>query len=153
MVDIVRFARNIRSLASKIDNGSTEVVKRSSKKILHDLCYGSPADKGDLRSNYRVSVGGTNRSQIPAYAPGKNLGMGEVGNASSAYAIGAAQINSAGFGKLTKSIKISNAVPYIDKVNGGSVRQTSPGFVERAVFAGAEVARQFKFFGTSKEEE
>jgi hypothetical protein len=154
MVDIVRFARNIRSVASKIDNGSVEVVKLASKKVLHDLCYGSPADKGVMRSNYRVSIGGTNRAVLPAYAPGKKLGMGEVGNASAAYAVGAAKIDGlAGGSKLDKSIKISNAVPYLDKVNGGSVKQTAAGFVERAVFNGAQVVKQFKFFGTSREEE
>lgn len=152
MVDIVQFSRNIRKRGSQIENGSVVLVRKAAKTVLKALCYGSPADKGVMRSNYRVSVGGRATAMIGAYSPGKKLGMGERANAGAAYKVGSAKINGL-INKANKSVTISNNVPYLDKVNGGSVKQTSPGFVERAVALGAETVPQFKFFGTIREED
>lgn len=152
MVDIVQFARNIRKRGSQIDNGSVVLVRQVSKIVLKALCYESPADSGKMRSNYRVSVGGRATAVIDAYSPGKKLGMSERANAGAAYAVGSAKINGL-VSKANKSVVISNNVPYLDKVNGGTVKQTSPGFVERAVAKGAGRVPQFRFFGTSREEE
>jgi hypothetical protein len=148
MVTIARFSRNIRKRSSQIQNAGARVTKMTAKRALRLLVENTPVDKGVARSNWRVGLGNTTRAVIPAYAPGKNLGRGERANASAAIAAGNARINSvkAGSNGLTIAIYITNAVPYIEKINS-KTRQNSPGWIQASLAqAKAEVLPGFKVF-------
>lgn len=146
MASIVQFSKNMRKRGQQVLQGESRLVKRVAKGILKNLVTMSPADTGRMRSNYRVSVGGTATAVISPYAPGKGLGMGERANANAAYNVGKAKIDAIA-GRITKSIKISNNVPYLDIVNSGRVKQTEPFFIERAIELGKrEGLKNFKIF-------
>jgi len=136
MATLAQFSRNIRSQGSKIENSGTRMVKAFSSRALRSLVQNTPVDKGVARSNWRVGIGAPTRSVIKAYSPGKNLGIGESANASAAISAGLARIGSvrgvSGRG-LETAIYISNATPYIGKLNSGSSTQVAAGFIETAL--------------------
>lgn len=148
MVTVARFSRNIRKRSSQIQNAGARVTKMIAKRSLELLVENTPVDKGVARSNWRVGIGNTTRAVIPAYAPGKNLGRGERANASAAIAAGKARINSvrAGANGLTVAIYITNAAPYIEKINA-KTRQNSPGWIQASLAqARAETLPGFRIF-------
>ena len=143
MATLVQFSRNIRRRGSQIENSGVRIVKRASKRALESLVRNTPVDKGVARSNWRVGIGAPTRSVISAYSPGRHLGIGENANASAAIAAGNARINSVknSGGSLGTAVYISNATPYIEKLNNGYSGQAPAGFVQTAVAeARAEIA-------------
>ena len=143
MATLAQFSRNIRRRGTQIENSATRIVKAVSVRALKSLVRNTPVDKGVARSNWRVGIGAPTRAVIGAYAPGKKLGISESANASAAIAAGTARINSVrGTSQgLATAIYISNAVPYIGKLNSGSSTQAPAGFVETALLeAKAELA-------------
>jgi hypothetical protein len=143
MATLAQFSRNIRRRGSQIENSGVRIVKRASKKALVSLVRSTPVDKGVARSNWRVGIGAPARSVIPAYSPGRHLGINENANASAAIAAGIARINSVrNSGRsLTTAVYISNATPYIEVLNNGYSGQAPAGFIQRAVAeARAEIA-------------
>ena len=144
MATLAQFSRNIRRRGSQIENSATRIVKATSSRALRSLVRNTPVDKGIARSNWRVGVGAPTRAVIAAYAPGSKLGINESANASAAISAGLARIQSvrgvSGRG-LETAIYITNAVPYIGKLNSGSSTQAPAGFVETALLeAKAELA-------------
>lgn len=143
MATLAQFSRNIRKRGSQVENSATRIVKAVSVRALKSLVRNTPVDKGVARSNWRVGIGAPTRAVIGAYAPGSKLGIGESANASAAINAGRARINSVRSTSrgLETAIYISNAVPYIGKLNSGSSTQAPAGFVETALLeAKAELA-------------
>ena len=149
MVTLAQFSRNIRSRGSQIENASSRVTRRASRRALQSLVISTPVDKGVARSNWRVGVGAPTRAVIPAYSPGRNLGIGESANAVATIAAGVARINSVrgvrGVG-LTTAIYISNAAPYIEVLNSGSSKQAPAGFIQIALAEARSEIRNFRVF-------
>lgn len=147
MVTIAQFSRNIRKKNSRITNAGARATKMVAKRALSALVFNTPVDKGVARSNWRVGLGNTTRAVIPAYAPGKNLGRGETANASAAIAAGNGRINSvrAASNGLTVAIYITNATPYIEKINAKS-KQNSPGWIEASLAEATATLRGFRVF-------
>jgi len=143
MATLAQFSRNIRRRGTQVENSATRVVKAVSVRALKSLVRNTPVDKGVARSNWRVGLGAPTRSVIGAYAPGKKLGIGETANAAAAINAGRARINSVRgtSSGLTTAIYISNAVPYIGRLNSGYSGQAPAGFVQTALLeAKAELA-------------
>lgn len=154
MASAAQFSQNIRKRSSQIKNGSIRLVKQVSNAALRNLVLATPVDKGVTRSNWRVGIGAPTRATIPAYSPGKKLGIGERANASATIAVGKSRINAVrvGAGGLETSIYIANNSPAIDQLNiNGRSKQNSAGFVQRALLeARVEVIPNFKFFEGSR---
>jgi hypothetical protein len=114
------------------------------------VVLGTPVDKGVARSNWRVGIGAPTRSVIPAYAPGRKLGISETANARAAIAAGNARINAvrgvSGRG-LTTSIYISNHTDYIGGLESGRISTQNKGFIARARDEAILVIRAFRIFG------
>lgn len=125
MATLLQFSRNIRRIGSRIENNSVRAVQRVSKVTLRSLIDGTPVDKGVARSNWRVSLGNPTKAVIPAFSPGRNLGIGERSNARAALAEGIAKINQLrvgakrGTGQAGTALFITNAIPYLGRLRSG----------------------------------
>lgn len=155
MATMAQFSQNIRTRSSQIENAGSRVVRATSKRALKVLVKSTPVDKGVARSNWRVGIGAQPSAFIEAYAPGKNLGIGERANASAAIAAGFARINtvkgvSGAGGGLKTAVYIGNNTPYIEKLNSGSSKQAPAGFIEMALSEVNSVIKNFRVFTTNK---
>jgi hypothetical protein len=148
MATLAQFSRNIRRRGSQVENSASRIVKAVAVRSLKSLVRNTPADKGVARSNWRVGIGAPTRAVIGAYAPGKNLGIGENANASAAINAGRARINSlrSSTRGLETSIYISNAAPYIEKLNNGSSTQVGKYFIQRALLEAQTELSGFRVF-------
>lgn len=137
MGTLLQFSRNIRSHASRIENNSVKLVKKTSKRALRNLVLGTPVDKGVARSNWRVSLGAPTRAVIPAYSPGRHLGIGERANARAAIAAGNATIDRLRAGPTRRgagsAVYISNNIPYLDRLRAGYSGQQPDDWVSLAL--------------------
>jgi len=135
---LLQFSRNIRKHGSRIENNSVTLVKRVAKRALTSLVEGTPVDEGVARSNWRVSLGNPTRSVIPAFAPGKKLGIGERQNARAAIQAGFATINQLrvgakrGTGQAGSAVFITNSIPYLDRLRNGHSGQQPNDWVQVA---------------------
>jgi len=149
MASLFQFSKNMRRRGRQVENAATGVTRAAVGAALVAVVQGTPADKGVARSNWRIGLGAPATAVIPAYAPGKKLGRGETANAGAAIAAGKARLalplGSAG-GGLKTAVYLSNNVPYIEKLNGGSSTQAAKGFVETAIFAAVGAIRGFRVF-------
>lgn len=148
MATLAQFSRNIRRQGSSVENSATALVKATSLRALKSLVRNTAVDTGVARSNWRVGVGAPTRAVIPAYAPGRKLGIGENANASGAIAAGSARIKSVrGASRgLATAIYISNATPYIERINNGSPTASPAGFIERALQEASAEIKGFRLF-------
>ena len=150
MAPIARLSKDIKKRSQQVENAGVRLVRAIGKKALKNLIYATPVDKGEARSNWRIGVGGTPTAVISPYSPGRNLGIGERGNARGAIAAGFARINSLKPGqgrRLKTSLVIVNNAKHIGLLNDGRSKQAAPGFIGRAVAAsGASVLPNFKIF-------
>lgn len=149
MASLFQFSKNMYRRGRQLENASTGITRAGAKAALVSVVRNTPADKGVARSNWRIGIGAPPRSNIPAYAPGKKLGIMENANASAAIAAGKARLNASlgSFGGgLKRSVYLVNNLPYIDKLNGGSSTQAARGFVETAIFAATAAIRGFRIF-------
>lgn len=147
MATLLQFSRNIRKRGSQIENNALNLTKRVAKRALTSLVEGTPVDKGVARSNWRVSLGNPTRSVIPAFAPGRKLGIGERQNARAAIQAGFATINQLrigakfGTGQAGTAVFITNAIPYLDRLRAGHSGQQPNDWVQVALMeAQAEIA-------------
>jgi hypothetical protein len=147
MATLLQFSRNIRKLGSRIENNSAALTKRVAKRTLQSLVEGTPVDKGVARSNWRTSLGNPTRSVIPAFSPGRHLGIGERANARAAIQAGFATINQLrvgakrGTGQAGSAVYITNAIPYLDRLRSGYSSQQPNDWVQVALLeAQAEIA-------------
>ena len=88
-------------------------------------------DTGLARSNWRASVGAPTTANIPPYAPGSKLGLGELANAQAAITQHSQTL--AGW-KPSSGIRfyISNNVPYIGILNDGGPHVAPGNMVQMA---------------------
>lgn len=140
MATVAEFSRNIRKRASNIENGSVALVKRVAKTALRELVNGTPVKTGRARSNWRVSVGGTATAIIEPRADPGGRGFAERTVASATISEGIAKINTLGVGRnrfgsgqAGASLRISNNVPYLDKLRSGSSKQQPNDWVAEAL--------------------
>ena len=155
MSDFLRFSRNIRRHGSNIENNSVVLTKRVAKTALRSLVNGTPVDKGVARSNWRVSLGNVTRSVIPAYSPGKKLGIDEGANAKAAISAGIAIINRLkvgairrGTGQAGQALYITNSIPYLGKLRSGHSSQQGADWVAAALQEAASEISQVRLLSS-----
>jgi hypothetical protein len=136
------------------------LTKRVAKRTLSSLVEGTPVDKGDARSNWRVSLGNPTSAVIPAYVPGKKLGIGERQNARAAIQAGFAVINrlsvsmKRGTGQAGVALFITNAIPYLGRLRDGYSSQQPNDWVQAALMeAQVEIAQARLLDRTASSEE
>jgi len=135
----------VRRRANEVAPGVTRIARQAAMAIDRELVYGTPVDKGVARSNWIGSNGTPFADVIPAYAPGKKLGIGERANAEAAIAQAKTAINTFQAGKGQK-LYLTNNVPYIGRLNNGHSKQAPAGFIQKGVQAGVESVKGARIF-------
>lgn len=160
MGTFLRFSRNIRTIGSRIENNSAAVTRRVAKRALRELVEGTPVDKGVARSNWRVSLGSPTRSVVPAFAPGRKLGIGETGNARAAISEGISKINQLrvgpfkrGTGQAGQALYLTNSVAYLDKLRSGYSSQQPNDWVQSALQSASSEVRQVRLLSSTVRDE
>jgi hypothetical protein len=123
MATMAQFSRNIRKRGSQVENAGARIVRRTAKRALKVLVNMTPVDTGLTRSNWRVSIGSRTYATIPAYSPGRKLGMRERANANAAISEGFSVINRLRPGRgnsLGSSLYITNNTPYLEYIHKGA---------------------------------
>jgi hypothetical protein len=110
--------------------------------VIHrTVAENTPVDTGQARSNWITTLNAPNAGFIAAYAPGRHLGRGERANLAAGQQqtrVAIASFNA----KFGGSIFIANNTPYLRFLDQlGTSSQASPGFIRRAVAAGASSVR------------
>ena len=148
MATIAQFSQNIRKRGTEVENAGARLVRRTARAVLKKLVYGTPVDKGVARSNWRVSIGAQTYAKIPAYAPGRHLGIAERANANATIEVGFRKIDELRPGRgnpLGSSLYITNNAPYIERLEAGYSPQNR-GWVNDSVSVAREVISNFRIF-------
>lgn len=138
--DMAAASRRFYLLAKGVEVATQNVTKEQALDTQYQLAKETPVDVATARSNWRISIGRPLTGIIPAYRPFASRhrppyagggSKGERANLNSVVAQGKAKLQ-----RYTKgTIYISNNLPYIGPLDRGHSRQTSGGFVARAVMA------------------
>ena len=132
MATLLQFSKNMRSRASTIRNAPVRIQRKAAFAALKVAASGTPVDRGVARSNWRISIGARTFAVIPAYSPGKNLGIGERANLNAVLAVGRAKLREL---KVRQAVILTNNADHIDLLNEGSSSQSSGGFIQAAAAA------------------
>jgi hypothetical protein len=125
-------------LAKGVEIAATTVTKEQALEVQYLLAKNTPVDVATARSNWRVSVGRPLTGRIRAYAPFPSrhrppyVGGGTKNEAANLHAV-----HLQGRNRLATyskgSIYVSNALPYIRKLDKGHSKQSKAGFVARSI--------------------
>lgn len=140
MADLFELSRRMKVLSATLPKTANEEAKQAGLTILGALVWGTPVDKSKALSNWQVSVDTPNTAQRQPYFPGEK-GSTYAESAQAAFEVGKTVILS----KLPgQKLFITNALPYIRRLNDGYSSQAPAGFVERSVMLGRKFARLVK---------
>lgn len=127
-------------MAKGVEVAAIKVAVQQSLDAQYLLARDTPVDVGRARSNWRISVGRPLSGAIPAYRPYPSRHLPpyvSIGSKSERANLNA--VMAQGKARLARYVKgpvyISNNLPYIGPLDRGHSRQTSAGFVLRAVTA------------------
>ena len=127
-------------MARGVEVATLTVTKEQALDCQYYLAKDTPVDVGTARSNWRISIGRPLVGKIAAYAPfpsrhrkpfGSGGSKGEGANLAGVVSQGRSKLQNYKSG----SIYITNALPYIGPLDAGHSKQTTAGFVARAVMA------------------
>ena len=152
--DMAAAAKRFFRLGAGVEIAAFTVTRTQALDALYMLAKDTPVDVGTARSNWRISVGRPLTGKVKAHFPypsrhRKPYGPGgkksEGANLSAVMAAGNTRLGTYK-GKLTGftakgSIYISNTLPYIGPLDRGHSRQTTSGFVARAILAATSRTR------------
>lgn len=137
--DMAAASRRFFRLARGVEVATFTVVKQQALDAQYLLAKDTPVDVGTARSNWRIGISRPHIGRIKAYFPypsrhrkpyGVGGSKGEGANLAGVVAQGTSRMAT-----YTKgSVYISNNLPYIGPLNRGHSKQTSPGFIPRAVY-------------------
>ena len=119
------FADRLRKIAERAEERAVDGVKLVALTTLSEVADGTPVDTGRAQGNWHLTV------NLESF---EMLGIG--GGAASEASLGALQSGDKVF--------VQNNLPYIRRLNFGHSKKLPAGFVERAIRAGQQVARQIK---------
>lgn len=139
-------ARRFYRLARGVEVATTTVTREQALDVQFNLARNTPVDVGTARSNWRISVGRPLVGRINAYFPymsrhkwpyGPGGKKSETRNVRGAIRQGQARLKT-----YTKgSIYVSNALPYIRRLDSGHSPQSKAGFVTRSILAATRTTR------------
>lgn len=136
--DMAAASRRFFRLAKGVEVATLTVTKEQALDVQYELARATPVDVATARSNWRISVGRPLTSRIAAYSPYPSRHRKPYGSGGSkaerANLMGVVNQGRARLATYTKgSIYVSNALPYIGRLNRGHSPQASAGFVPRAI--------------------
>lgn len=133
-------ATRLNDKADKLDEDASKLAVKVAETVVASLAYDTPVDVSTALSNWQVSVGTPVVADRAAFYPGEK---GSTYKQSASAAIDAARVRLAAK-KPGETIYISNLLPYIRKLNGGSSKQHPGNFVEAAVIRGRDYLRKLR---------
>lgn len=125
----------MRKRAAEVVTGTTRIVRRAATAIDRRAVRDTPVDKGVARSNWVGTLNVPFSGVIPAYSPGSKLGLQERANAQAAIAQAQVAIRGYEVGR-SRSIHLTNNVPWLGRLNSGSSQQAPALFVQKAIQTG-----------------
>lgn len=137
--DMAAAARRFFRLAKGVEVAVFTITKEQALDAQYFLAKNTPVDTATTRSNWRISIGRPLSGRIRAYSPYLSRhrppyagggSKGESVNLNAVVAQGKARLATYKGG----SIYITNNMPSIGPLDKGHSKQTSAGFVARAVF-------------------
>lgn len=131
-----QFARRTDQLARSVDNKRDVILRVMTMEVIRELIYSTPYRSGKAISNWQVIFGPEEGYVLPAYTP---YGGVET-NRQQAFDAAMEKIRTFRGGP-GRSIRISNPVPYLTRLNAGSSTQAPAGFIETARLRGRNKAR------------
>ena len=140
MASLEEFARRIKTYGRNVEKNVGRAIRETALVADRELVLATPVDTGRARSNWVVNLGSAVTDSYDPYMLGKKGSTGAA-NAQAAIAQGSAVI---GVRKNGQDIYISNNLPYIGRLNGGSSAQAPVQFVEQAVQRAVQVVRKAK---------
>ena len=125
----------IRFIVDQLEGATERVISRLGVNITAELIERTPVDTGWARANWVPSIGApvtdnATRRADPALVPAQTARQ-QSGVASVA----------TGYRLSRGAVFISNNVPYIQVLNGGSSAQAPSGFVQDGIMAGIRSLR------------
>lgn len=132
MRNLLDLADSLEQRASKIDKKSSEAAAKVALTIITELVWVNPVDTSKALSNWQIGIGSPVDSRIEPYSPGEG-GSTQRASASATIAVAKKILATKKPGQV---VYISNALPYIKRLNEGHSGQEPAGFVERAVMLG-----------------
>lgn len=136
--DMGAAARRFFRLAKGVEIAASTVTKTQALDVQYELARETPVDVATARSNWRLSVGRPLTGRIRAYSPfisrhkspyGTGGSKSERRNLNAVVEQGKSRLAT-----YTKgSIYVSNALPYIGRLDKGHSPQSGSGFISRAV--------------------
>ncbi len=133
-------AKRFFRLAKGVEVATLTVTKEQALDTQYELAKATPVDVATARSNWRISVGRPLVGRIEAYSPYPSRHRPPYGSGGSkSEGANLAAVVNQGRSRLstykTGSIYVTNALPYINRLDDGWSKQASSGFVARAVLA------------------
>lgn len=131
MADLSDLAIRLDKLADKIEAAPSKVAAAFALVLIDELTTRTPVDTSKALSNWLLSLNDPVLIDMDAYYEGIR---GSTATASKTEVLSFAETVLAGK-KPGQGVFISNAAPYIRKLEEGSSQQAPTGFVKQSLFA------------------
>lgn len=141
MATLLDLQKRMTAKADTVADVGNEAKKHVANAVVRYLINITPVDTSQALSNWQAAVGMRAASSIKAYYVGK---AGSTQGSSSEKAIEEAA-NAIALAKPGQPIYLSNLLPYIRRLDGGSSTQHPGGFVHASVIVGRLALRDFKY--------
>lgn len=141
MATLESLAKRLNRLADRLDDEVQTAKVETAMAVMQSLVDNTPVDTTEALSNWQGSTGSI-PGRIGPLSPGVG-GSTKGASASAALANARAVFEAA---PANVPLVISNAVPYIRRLNEGSSSQHPGGFVEAAVLVGRSFLRRRRWF-------
>ena len=122
VIDLRRYPQRLRQLRTAYENGSQDVFRRVVLESLTQIVLRTPVDTGAARANWTVNAGVVGTGSADPDRTDEN-GSQTIINGQ----------NVVLRGPPVDAYVISNALPYIQRLNEGSSAQARARYIERSV--------------------
>lgn len=136
--DLAAAGKRFYQLGDGVERAANVLTVEIAIDSLRAVAAETPVDTGKARSNWRVSIGHTLQAAIQPFSPYPSRwkppypsggSKGETANLDAA--VNLAKMRLGGYKGGT--IVIANNLPYINRLNHGHSKQSTPGWIERAL--------------------
>jgi hypothetical protein len=141
MAGLAELATKMRGKAARVKDYGNAAKQHVAATAVRHLVNITPVDTSQALSNWQVGLGFPAVFPVSAYFEGKG-GSTKRQSAGAAYDEALAVIN---LSKPGQPIYLSNVLPYIQALDGGSSTQHPGGFVRASTIVGIASLRSFKF--------